>query len=147
MGDDFAAIEAWAQIFTEPAELAETVAKRWVLHRKTIKKDIANEEADWSAGNYFQAGIDTAMALTEAVGPIQSTPVSYENEFVGMPIFAAPKFVAGFLYGMTGDNNLTEVEACYTGGEALGKELEIAIGDLEKKDLTDAMAAIGQVVD
>ena len=24
-----------------------------------------------------------------------------------------PDFVAGFVYGMTGDNHLTEIEACY----------------------------------
>ena len=37
MGDDIAAIEAWAQIFTQPKELTETLGKNWLLHRKTIK--------------------------------------------------------------------------------------------------------------
>ena len=30
---------------------------------------------------------------------------------------AVPDFVAGFIYGMTGDNHLSEIEACYQGGE------------------------------
>ena len=41
MGDDIAAIESWAQIFTHPTELASTVAKHWLLHGSQIKKDIA----------------------------------------------------------------------------------------------------------
>lgn len=30
---------------------------------------------------------------------------------------AVPDWIAGFMYGMTGDNNLTEIEACFQGGE------------------------------
>ena len=26
---------------------------------------------------------------------------------------AVPDWIAGFIYGMTGDNHLTEIEACY----------------------------------
>ena len=26
---------------------------------------------------------------------------------------AVPDFIAGFMYGMTGDNHLAEIEACY----------------------------------
>ena len=67
MDDDIAAIESWATIFTKPEKLAETVGKNWLLHRRTIKADLAKEQSDWSSGNYFQAGVDTAMALTEAI--------------------------------------------------------------------------------
>jgi len=28
-------------------------------------------------------------------------------------VTAGADFVAGFMYGMTGDNHLTEIEACY----------------------------------
>ena len=80
MDDDIAAIESWAQIFTHPTELSKTVAKHWLLHGNQIKGDIANEEADWSAGDYFAAGQDTAAALTLAVGPISN------GEVPNMPI-------------------------------------------------------------
>lgn len=40
MDDDFARISAWAEIFTQPAELVTTVGKHWVLHKRGIKKDI-----------------------------------------------------------------------------------------------------------
>lgn len=36
------------------------------------------------------------------------------NAFDAMSV---PDFVAGFIYGMTGDNHLTEIEACYQGGD------------------------------
>ena len=113
MDDDIAAIESWATIFTEPKELAETLSKNWLLHRKMIKKDLSKENSDWAAGSYFDAGVDTAMALTEAVGPI-TTP---SNDAENVDILSVPEFVAGFLYGITGDLKLTEVEACYQGAQ------------------------------
>ena len=74
MDDDIAAIENWAQIFTTPKLLAKKASKNWLLHHRIIKEDIADEEAAWAAEQYFQAGIDASMAITETVGPI--TPVA-----------------------------------------------------------------------
>ena len=65
MDDDLATIADWATIFTKPEALFKEAGKNYVLHRKTIKGDIADEQAHWSSGQYFNAGIDTAMALTE----------------------------------------------------------------------------------
>ena len=47
-------------------------------------------------------------------------------------IMAAADFVAGFMYGMTADNNLTEIEACYQGGELMAQEIETGIADIKK---------------
>jgi hypothetical protein len=69
--DDFAEIAAWADIFTQPAHLAETVTKNWLLHGRRIKRDIADTEADWAAGSYFSAGTDTADALVKLIGPVE----------------------------------------------------------------------------
>ena len=83
MGDDWAAIQAWATIFTEPTKLAETVGKNWLLHKRTIKADITKMETDWTAKSYFDSGIDAAMALTEAVGPISSFDLLSAGGYVG----------------------------------------------------------------
>jgi hypothetical protein len=69
--EDFAAIAAWAEIFTEPAHLAETVTKNLFLHKRGITKDIEQEQADWAAGNYFSAGVDTADVFVKLVGPVE----------------------------------------------------------------------------
>ena len=53
MDEDIAAIESWATIFTEPKQLAQTLSKNWLLHRRTIKEYIGAEESDWGAGSYF----------------------------------------------------------------------------------------------
>ena len=42
---------------------------------------------------------------------------------------AVPDFVAGFMYGMTGDNHLTEIEACYQGGSQVVTDVQTALGD------------------
>jgi hypothetical protein len=42
-----------------------------------------------------------------------------------------PKFLAGFIYEMTGDNHLTEIEACAQGTELMGKEIESGIADIQ----------------
>lgn len=70
MDEDIARIEAWAEIFTNPKELTVTVTKNWLLHKRGIEKDIAQEKVDWAAGNYFSAGVDTADALVKLIGPV-----------------------------------------------------------------------------
>ena len=124
MDDDVAAIEAWAQIFTEPTKLSETVAKHWLFHGNQIKQDIAQEEADWSAGDYFDAGKDTAAALTLAVGPI-------ENGVANMPLQAPVLFVGGLLEGLVGDNHLTEISTCYTDGEQTVNDVAAVVKAVE----------------
>ena len=49
MGDDIAAIEDWAQIFTNPAKLSADVAKHYAFHKKEIQSDITTLETDWDA--------------------------------------------------------------------------------------------------
>ena len=73
MDDDLHAIESWATIFTKPVELIETLGKHWLFHGKTIKEDLGKEKTDWDADKYFEAGVDIAMAFTQAVGPIESS--------------------------------------------------------------------------
>ena len=70
MKDDLKAIEDWAEIFTEPNVLSETVKKNWLLHRNGIQKAIAAERNDWAQANYFSSGYDAADALTKMIGPI-----------------------------------------------------------------------------
>ena len=127
MGDDIAAIEAWAKIFTEPATLSKTVAKHWLFHGSQIKADIAKEEADWSAGSYFDAGKDVADALTLAVGPIQTATSS-----ANLNLKPEEEFVSGLLWGFIGDNHLDEIETCL-------KDAGDVLTDVEKviKDVTD----------
>ena len=71
MDKDINAIEQWATIFTEPVQLAETVAKNFFLHNAEIVQDISFCEGDWDEGRYFDSGNDFAAMLTAAVGPIQ----------------------------------------------------------------------------
>ena len=37
----------------------------------------------------------------------------------GLEAMAIPDYVAGFIYGMTGDNHLEEIEGCYHGGSSV----------------------------
>ena len=48
-----------------------------------------------------------------------------------LSVMAGADFVAGFMFGMTGDNNLTEIEACYTGGTLMVSEIETGINDIK----------------
>jgi len=114
MDDDIAAIDSWAQIFTDPAKLSTTLAKHYAFHKKEIKTDITTLETDWDAGQFFQAGDDLAALMTVAVGPIESTGdvtavVEPENL---PPLNLVPDFAAGLIYGFTGDNHLDELRTC-----------------------------------
>ena len=72
MDEDIAAIESWAQIFTDPAKLSATLAKHYAFHKKEIQADVTTLETDWDAASYFQAGDDLAALMTLAVGPIET---------------------------------------------------------------------------
>lgn len=114
VGEDLHAIESWATIFTEPTQLTQKVTKNYLLHRKAIKADFAAMKADWAAQEYFKSGVEAADLLTVAVGPIDVPPAEVSDSMLGFTAKSIPDFVAGFLYGWTGHNNLTEIEACYS---------------------------------
>ena len=42
-------------------------------------------------------------------------------------VTAMADFVAGFVFGMTGDNDLTGIEACFQGGELMYQEVDTGI--------------------
>ena len=44
---------------------------------------------------------------------------------------AIPDWVAGFIFGLTGDNNLEEIETCYTGGQGIVDDAEAALADIK----------------
>jgi len=130
MGDDLKALEQWATVFEQPKSLAEDVAKAMLLHKKKIEADISTVETDWAAGEYFQSGKAAADILYIALGPVPTPTPTIENN-LGMDLLAMPELAAGFLYGMVGDNHLSEMEACYAGSDSLFKYLETALKDIE----------------
>merc|ERR1711988_135247 len=58
---------------------------------------------------------------------------------VGFDLMEIPELAAGFVYGMVGDNNLSEFEACYTGVTPLYGFLKSALGELEQFHIIAAM--------
>ena len=51
-----------------------------------------------------------------------------------------PEFIAGMMFGWTGDNQLTEVEACFQGGQKLVVDSEALIHLVESGDMIKAIA-------
>lgn len=70
MGEDMAAIEAWASMFTEPKSLIKTMGSNYLKNNRNIKTDIAQEKADWAAGAYFNSGIDVSDLLVQFFGEV-----------------------------------------------------------------------------
>ena len=136
ISDDLTSIKSWAGQFKHIPTLVETVAKHYLVHQRAIKKDIQAEKADWASGNFFKAGADIADAVTLALGPMDVTPptpsTEYLTEFEKNGILhEVTHILAGFIYGMTQENHLTELEACYTGGTDLEHEVLKSISDFK----------------
>ena len=70
MSDDLDRFHSWASVFDDSSELIKIVGKNWLKNKTAIQKDMAAKKTDWAAGNYFNAGIDFADAITLAVGPV-----------------------------------------------------------------------------
>lgn len=114
MDDDIAAIESWATIFDSKAKLVATVSKNYLLHKRAVKADIEDAKSSWALNEFFSAGVTCADIVVKTVGPIE--PVTFDfQQISNFDAMAIPDFLAGFIYGMTGDNDLTEIEACYQG--------------------------------
>lgn len=127
---DVQAIEAWAN--RGWLKLAEEVAKDMLFHRSEIEADAKAISTDWNSGNYYQSGKDLADLLTLSLGPIESSDfAAVDEDDLELDLLMLPELAAGFVYGMVGDNNLTEMESCYAGVTPLYGFLEHALADLE----------------
>lgn len=144
MGDDIAAIESWAQIFTDPAKLSATLAKHYAFHKKEIQADVSALETDWDAGNSFKAGEDLADLMTLAVGPIES-PAGAE-QIALPPLNLVPDFTAGLIYGFTGDNHLEELRTCMNDVDPLVKDAQQAIADIKALHLIKGVEDLGDII-
>ena len=138
MDGDIAEIEAWAKGFEDIGHLTKEVTKNWLLHKKIVKADIANEESDWASKDYFGAGKETAFAIDVLV-PFSTS----EN---GLPVKGAVEFLGGFLDGFIGDAHLTEIAACEIDAETEGKAVEKAIADFEAGHKIRAIAEFKKIV-
>jgi hypothetical protein len=64
-----------------------------------------------------------------------------------MPILAAPKFAAGVVYGLVGENNLTEIETCAHDGVSMVPEIEAALHELISGDFVQAVESLVSLVE
>lgn len=129
MQDDITALEQWAAIFKSPTALIADVTKHMILHKKEITQDISDVKTEWGMKEYFLSGKSAADLLTVAIGPVKT-----EETVAAVPNFdllELPEIAAGFVYGMVGDNHLSEMEACYAGVTPLMQDLELALKDIE----------------
>ena len=54
-------------------------------------------------------------------------------------------FVAGFIYGVTGENHLTEIQTCYQGGNEILIDTQAAIKDAKDGDYFKAIKEAGEI--
>jgi len=90
-----------------------------------------SHKLSWEKEDYLQAGKDMADIAIILLGPLIdfSTP---EVEEMNLDPYMVNHLVAGFIYGMTEQNHLTEIESCYGGGVLMASEIETAIEDFKK---------------
>lgn len=125
MQPDIQAFEKWAEVFKNPKKLIKKISKAMVMHKADIDQDIEEMETDWKTGDYYLSGESLADLITVAIGPVE------DGEDVDIDAKAIPDFVAGFIYQLTGDNKMTEIEQCWTGGEGMVEDAEAALADIK----------------
>ena len=72
MDADIALLSSWATVFQDPFNLMKLVANNYMKHGSDIMSEITKEKNDWSTGNYYSAGQDTAAIINMLV-PFDST--------------------------------------------------------------------------
>ena len=66
------------------------------------------------------------MRTAFAAATLAAATSAYEFDAI-----AVPDFIAGFIYGLTGDNKLTKIEACYQGGDTVVTDAQTALADIK----------------
>lgn len=122
-----------------------------MLHHKAVGADVKSEMADWSAKNFYHAGIDAADMMNILVGPIKKAYLEakfnrVESAMVGMPVTGPPKFIAGFLTEFVEEMRLTEIEACYTGGKGDAAIVAAALKLFEEGKKAEGVAKMTELV-
>merc|ERR1712183_112314 len=74
------------------------------------------------------------------MGDYSEVPTIYSaNDMLGFDPMSVPDFIAGLIFGFTGDNQLPEIEACYTGGEDIVTDAQNLINDLKAGEFLKAI--------
>merc|ERR1712228_108513 len=92
-------------------------------------------------GMYVASGEAMADLLASAIGPVEAEEVEYDFDAVTIP-----DFLAGFMFQITGDNKMTEIEACYQGGDEIVVDAEAAPNDIKGGQYIAGVKAIGKIV-
>ena len=65
---------------------------------------------------------------------------------VELDALAVPDWIAGFVFGLTGDNHLTEIEKCYTGGKDLVADAQKALADIKSGSFIKGVQDVAKVI-
>ena len=59
---------------------------------------------------------------------------------------AIPDFLAGAIYGFTGENHMVEMQMCYTGSDDVVNDIRKAISDIEAGSIIKGIEDIGHTI-
>ena len=150
IGEDIQAIESWAMQFTEPVKLSRKVTKHMTFNALPIRKEMKSLEDNIENGAHFEAGRDLASVtnlLLNGKPPKSSKKDDKDDDDCKKkgkkckneekqevndpkgPLVKTTHITAGLLFGMTGQNDLEQIEACFQGSQKMLDSLEQAIAD------------------
>jgi len=98
-------------------------------------------ETDWQNKMYVQSGEAMADLIVSAIGPVEDS-----GSDIDVDVMEIPDFIAGFIYQLTGDNDLTEIESCYQGGDNVVIDAEAALADIKSGKFISGVKDIGKIV-
>ena len=78
MQADITRIEAWAQIFTNPTQLVETLITNTIANFSDITADISKTSQDIAAGDMYNTGEDIADIMVLELGKVPAMPEDLE---------------------------------------------------------------------
>lgn len=75
--------------------------------------------------------------MVDTLGPIQSKPV----EGIKTTVKDAEEFIAGFIQGMVGNNDLPAIKSCMTDEKEVQAEVQKVVEDVQSGDITSYIDA------
>ena len=136
IGDDISAVEAYFAQFKDVKATAEKIFKNVLSNFRGIESDISTLESDYDSSNYFQAGEDMAQLFVDTLGPIEQN-----MKAIPVTVVNAEQFLAGFVNGMVGHNDLPHIQQCMKDEAVVQSEVSQILADVKGGDIASYIDA------
>ena len=132
---DFDTTAAWFKYWKGQGEMKvySTAYKNVIAHMEEIKTEASQIDTDYTAKDYFKVAADVSTIAKLAL-PVMTLEGVKEDCLSLMNTTTAADFLAGFIYGFTGNDHKAYFEQCFKDNQGFENDICEVAYDFSTKD-------------